>query len=536
MITILNISDTKFSYNGIAYFKNFTPFVTGNKISIVNAYDSCLSLTNFPTNYTDISVNGVTYGSVAALQDALLGVLYTRNSLTNAIIALTTTGNSGAATLVGTTLNIPNYTLAGLGGIGGTLSTGFIPKATGSGTLGNSLIYDNGTNVGIGTTSPPLKNSIQASTSGGNNSVTPLISLQDDRSDRYSSINVVRGAGSYDIGMSFSTVYETGGSASITERFRINPNGNVGIGTTSPSAKTAIHKSELGSNPSAVLRLENTGANYTSKLILTDGTTNDANISYLGVTQSLGFGIGSSLNQMVLTSTGNVGIGTTSPSEKLHVVGKGYFVPIIIPAVISGISSPYYGTNITLGSDLGANQGAARMWSRYDGSGRASITFETNTSTQSYGSDTQLLSYTETMRITGSGNVGIGTTSPSFQLQLSNDSAAKPGSPLWTVSSDIRIKENVRPYTDGLEKLMQVNPVYYDYNGKAGFSITKDNVGIIAQEMQEVLPNTIKTFKAKLNDDDEEETELLSFNANEIIYVLINSVKELKAEIQILKN
>jgi len=83
---------------------------------------------------------------------------------------------------------------------------------------------------------------------------------------------------------------------------------------------------------------------------------------------------------------------------------------------------------------------------------------------------------------------------------------------------------------------MQVNPVYYDYNGKAGFSITKDNVGIIAQEMQEVLPNTIKTFKAKLNDDDEEETELLSFNANEIIYVLINSVKELKAEIEILKN
>jgi len=138
--------------------------------------------------------------------------------------------------------------------------------------------------------------------------------------------------------------------------------------------------------------------------------------------------------------------------------------------------------------------------------------------------------------ITTGGNIGIGTTSPSFQLQLSNDSAAKPGSPLWTVSSDIRIKENVRPYTDGLEKLMQVNPVYYDYNGKAGFSITKDNVGIIAQEMQEVLPNTIKTFKAKLNDDDEEETELLSFNANEIIYVLINSVKELKAEIEILKN
>lgn len=71
--------------------------------------------------------------------------------------ALTTTGNSGAATLTGTTLNIPEYTIGGLGGIGGTGTTNYLPKFTGADTLGNSLIYDNGTNVGIGTTEPSYK-------------------------------------------------------------------------------------------------------------------------------------------------------------------------------------------------------------------------------------------------------------------------------------------------------------------------------------------------------------------------------------------
>ena len=103
----------------------------------------------------------------------------TFNNKQNAI-TLTTTGNSGAATLVGATLNIPTYTLSGLGGVptsrtltingtafdlsadrswtisGGVTGSGttnYVPKWTSSSALGNSIIFDNGTNVGIGTTS-----------------------------------------------------------------------------------------------------------------------------------------------------------------------------------------------------------------------------------------------------------------------------------------------------------------------------------------------------------------------------------------------
>jgi hypothetical protein len=170
MIVINTVSDTKFSFNGITYHKNFMPFVTGDKIAILNVYDACITLTDAPTHFSEYVVNGVTYTSVETLQASLLDVIYTRLSLgtisgtgtvTNVslslgstgtdvngsvasptttpiitlniptasatnrgvlsasdwslfngkqnAITLTTIGSSGVATLVGSTLNIPNY-------------------------------------------------------------------------------------------------------------------------------------------------------------------------------------------------------------------------------------------------------------------------------------------------------------------------------------------------------------------------------------------------------------------------------------------
>lgn len=80
MITILDINSEKFSVNGIPYFKNFTPIPILDKLRIVNVYDSKLELVPY-TDFSEFTVNGVTYGSVAALQSALLPVLYSRNTL-----------------------------------------------------------------------------------------------------------------------------------------------------------------------------------------------------------------------------------------------------------------------------------------------------------------------------------------------------------------------------------------------------------------------------------------------------------------------
>jgi hypothetical protein len=72
------------------------------------------------------------------------------------VITLTTTGTSGAATFSSGTLNIPNYTLAGLGGqplltnpVTGTGTTNTVALFTGTSTIGNSVITQSGSTVGI---------------------------------------------------------------------------------------------------------------------------------------------------------------------------------------------------------------------------------------------------------------------------------------------------------------------------------------------------------------------------------------------------
>ena len=139
------------------------------------------------------------------------------------------------------------------------------------------------------------------------------------------------------------------------------------------------------------------------------------------------------------------------------------------------------------------------------------------------------------MRITPGGFVGIGVSSPSFQLQLSLNSAAKPGSNTWSVLSDRRVKTNIKDYKTGLEAILKIEPKLYDYNGKAGFEKLKNNVGVIAQDVQKIMPETITIYKAKLNKDDKEDTELLNFDSHAVTFALINSIKELKAEIEQLK-
>jgi trimeric autotransporter adhesin len=98
--------------------------------------------------------------------------------------------------------------------------------------------------------------------------------------------------------------------------------------------------------------------------------------------------------------------------------------------------------------------------------------------------------------------------------------------------SDSRVKENVRTYDSGLDKVLQIEPKLFDYNGKAGFEKTKDNVGIIAQEIKKILPETVNTYKAKLNEGDEEETELYSYDGHALTFALVNSIKELNKKIE----
>jgi predicted heme/steroid binding protein len=76
----------------------------------------------------------------------------TFNNKQNAL-TLTTSGTSGAATLVGATLNIPVYQSVLTNPVTGTGTAGYLSKFTGTSAIGNSLLYDNGSALAMGTTS-----------------------------------------------------------------------------------------------------------------------------------------------------------------------------------------------------------------------------------------------------------------------------------------------------------------------------------------------------------------------------------------------
>ena len=133
-------------------------------------------------------------------------------------------------------------------------------------------------------------------------------------------------------------------------------------------------------------------------------------------------------------------------------------------------------------------------------------------------------------------NYGGYFSSVSSYSLVAAQSAAKPGGGSWSVFSDSRIKENVTPYTKGLADILLINTVTYDYNGLAGTTKGAKYTGVIAQEMKEIFPETVSTYKAKLNEEDEEKTELYDFNSSDLTFALINAVKELKAEIELLKS
>lgn len=121
-------------------------------------------------------------------------------------------------------------------------------------------------------------------------------------------------------------------------------------------------------------------------------------------------------------------------------------------------------------------------------------------------------------------NVGIGLSAPAYQLHLSTDAAAKLGTPTWSVASDRRLKKDISDYTDGLEMLRKIHPVWFRYNGEAGAKTDKKFVGIIAQEMQEIAPYTIGNFTYQ--DSLGNKTEYLDYDAGAVTYILVNAVKE----------
>ncbi|MCX7638744.1 MAG: tail fiber domain-containing protein, partial [Cyclobacteriaceae bacterium] len=135
----------------------------------------------------------------------------------------------------------------------------------------------------------------------------------------------------------------------------------------------------------------------------------------------------------------------------------------------------------------------------------------------------------------GTGNIGINTTAPDMLLSV-NGNASKVGGGTWATFSDIRLKKDIRSFTDGLNVLMKISPVNFKYNGLGGYeNDNKDYVGVIAQEVIQVAPYMFTTVRKKLSENDKDETELLMYDGSALTYILVNSIKEQQAQIDELR-
>ena len=262
----------------------------------------------------------------------------------------------------------------------------------------NNVTYFNGGNVGIGTTSPSAPIHVQRADDGD-------IGIFRGTSNAQLLLGIDGGNLSYDASNGSAThVFKT----DSTERMRITSTGYVGIGTSSPSRDLHINSTD----PTLVLTHSGGVNNSNSGRILfgegpiySDLNTSHFEIIYNGATNYLSFNSPIDNNDGLLTigRSGYVGIGTATPSQKLDVDGN-----IVLPQGNyfsirrSGLDNPI------LWQGDGIFGSADQLYLRQPNNN--SLNFQTNSSTK--------------MTITGGGNVGIGTTTPSTKLDIVSEGAA----------------------------------------------------------------------------------------------------------------
>ena len=140
---------------------------------------------------------------------------------------------------------------------------------------------------------------------------------------------------------------------------------------------------------------------------------------------------------------------------------------------------------------------------------------------------------TELMFIERTGNVGIATANPDQRLSV-NGNASKAGGGSWATFSDKRVKHDIKPFNDGLEVLMKLNPVTFKYNEKSGYTdVNKSFVGFIAQDIETVAP-----YMVNLYDDSSGPSGLSDkrqFDESALNKILVNAVQEQQVQIEQLK-
>ncbi len=277
----------------------------------------------------------------------------------------------------------------------------------------------------------------------------------------------------------------------------VGTTGNVGIGTSTPLTKLDLDGGSINLDNTSSGRLQWSNSD---KAIWVNG--NDMNVSTYQHIIFKTWGGASYDEHVRIEQGGNVGIGTTTPEEKLHVSGS-IFIPF--SQTIKG----------------GLTSGTSNSIEMYNGS-TGDMTFTTQASNKDF--------------IFSVGNVGIGTALPTTKLSVEGvitpqtdntytlGDATHRFTDVYAVSgsvntSDRRHKQDIKDSDLGLEFILGLHPVRYHW---------KDNpergqfYGVIAQELEDFLEG--RDFAGLVYD---KESDIYGVRYTEFIAPLIQSTQEL---------
>ena len=279
---------------------------------------------------------------------------------------------------------------------------------------------------------------------------------------------------------------------------RVASTGKVGFRTATP-----VLDMHANTTDTPAIRLEqNNSGGFTAQTW--DVAGNEANFFVRDVTSGsrLPFRIrpGAPTSSIDIAATGNVGIGTGSPTNaKLYIFG---------------------------GNDA-ASTNAIHI-SSTDGTPTEFAFFSENQATEylrmGYFNGTQLKNVF--FDVGNTGRVGIGTTAPDQMLSVNGD-ASKNGGGSWLTFSDERLKNIKGQFRTGLNAIMQLRPLRYEYkkDNAVGIQSDREYIGFGAQAVQKVIPEAVT---ANANG-------YLMVNSDPILWSMVNAIQEQQKQIEELK-
>lgn len=385
--------------------------------------------------------------------------------------------------------------------------TGYIQSFKEGTGAQNLLLNPSGGNVGIGTTNPAHRlhvfgnTALQGSASGDSIG----FSIYNSGAAERATFAMAGGGGAYSsdavqgdaIVRAFNgkLLLQSGTGASA---ICINSSNNVGIGKSNPGAKL-----DVNGNISATGSLSVTGTNgsFSTPFFAPSGTTtlslfvsgvgvnepqmrfsraSDGQFYDIGMNGSNGFVIDDNdTPRLTINSAGNVGIGESNPTARLHVNGNAHMSGDVYATGRVGV-----GTTSPQGlMDIGITG-----WSNSAFNIRARNT------------DDIIMNVWRRSNATGGGGAGSECfrledwSGAGFSLVVIQGNAVKPGGGSWGTYSDVRLKENIQNLEGVLPRLLQLRSVSFEYKDKPEAGGLKGaQIGFIAQEVEKVFPSWITT-------------------------------------------